>query len=359
MLLRPCFQHLPSIERKRIEMPERVVLRLNRGERPVPLPSSIRSEIAARFHHYSFQQYPSYTPFYDKLSSHIGFSKEQICVGAGIEEFIRTLTFLCCDPGQRVAVTWPTCAMYGIYALAFGAQLIKLQTNPDAPRWDVDKLLGYLSETSPRLLFLPNPGQPVETYFSLDELKVIADWCRERDIVLAVDEAHHGFGASSALEWGFIPPNVLVLRTFSKFFSAASIRVGYAVGHPTLIKALHAVRPSGEISGPSLVIASILLDHAFELEVSAKATGFVRNGLVAAINGATLPCRASGEWGFSVLLRFPSEQVVKAVGDALWNKGVLTKYGFPDDLVSSCMLISCGDAIDMRKFYHILSSELT
>lgn len=355
MLLRACFQHLYGVERKRIVTPAQERLRLNRGELPLLLPPDIQDAIAAAWGSYvpRIRRYPSYPPFYQKLYNSLGL-RHRIVVGAGIEEFIRTLMILCCDPGQRVAYPAPTCAMYDLYAKAFGLYVAYYQPHP-GKRFTVWDLLEYLHQVEKglRLVFVVNPGQPVEIHFDLDELSSVAQWCQERDIVLAVDEAHHGFGAVTALPLLDEFDNMLVLRTFSKWFGGAGLRVGFAVGQERVIQPLDAVRPSGEISGPSMVAAGVLLEQREALATIAMRIIAARNWLRDKVNGQLTGVKAYGEYGFSVLLEFESDLIATATARALASDGVHVKAGFPAP-VERGLLLACGDRAMMQEFYSAL-----
>lgn len=347
-MLRDCFKNLHKIERKRIVMPDIVGLRLNRGERPEPLSAEIQSVVSNALARRlgSLQQYPSYSEFYQQLAQYVNFPVEQIVVGAGIEEFIRILMFLCCDPGQKAAVLWPTCAMYDIYAKAFDVNLIRIKPVPGV-YFGISEFIKEIPKDT-KVVFVPNPGQPVETNFNNAQLLTLAEFCHYIGATLVIDEAHWGFGASTAfplIRRGF--DNVLVMRTFSKFFGAASIRVGYTVGPTKLIKALHAVRPSGEIAGPSMAVASVLLDQT-ELFVNyANQVIEARDWLREEIK--SLGFDAWGEAGFSLLIGYPDKESVEEVGFALAQNGVLVKYGFPKP-VEKCMLLTCGTMALAKRF---------
>jgi histidinol-phosphate/aromatic aminotransferase/cobyric acid decarboxylase-like protein len=325
-----------------------VVLRLNRGERPEPLPVVVFKELQHTLANYAtgVQQYPSYQAFYERLSQHTGFPTNQIVVGAGIEEFIRTLMFLCCDPGQKAAVLWPTCAMYDIYAAAFGVDLVRIKPRP-GELFAVADILKQLPPTT-RVLFLPNPGQPVETVFSLEELGFLAEQCQHFNIILAVDEAHHGFGADTAFPLVDAYENVLVMRTFSKFFGAASIRVGYVVGPPSLIKFIDAARPSGEIAGPSMAAATVLLDHHSFMVREARDIASTRDWLRHKIS--ELGVRVWGSAGFSLLVEFRSRAEAETVATTLALRGVYVKSGFPLP-VEKCIMLACGKLPMMQRFF--------
>lgn len=355
---RDCFQHLYAVERKRIVMPGKAdtLLRLNRGEKPFAFPQHIRSDIlAAWMRSVEFlQEYPSYAEFYESLSGAIGFPKEQIVAGAGIEEFIRTLMFLSCDPGQKAAVLWPTCAMYDIYAQVFGVDLIRIVTDP-ATELTVEGVLSHLS-SDVRILFIPNPGQPVETYFTLEELRDIAKACARHNTVLAIDEAHYGFGAASALDLVCTENNVLILRTFSKMWGAAATRVGYAVGQHRVLYPLEAARPSGEIAGPSMAAIKILMEHREGVYAEARKVAAGRDWLRESII-QNLGLRAWGRKGFSVLVELQDKVRMEATVDRLAARGILVKGRFPSP-VERHILVACGTEGMMQLFFEELRSAL-
>ena len=354
-LLRDCFQHLTNVERHRIVMPTDVTLRLNRGERPEPLPVNIQAVVANRLVHQLpvIQQYPTYPEFYTTLATHIGFPTENICIGAGIEDFIRTLYLLCCDPGQKVATLWPSCAMFDVYAKSFGLHHVKVIPKPGEEFPVSEVIAGIPSDT--RLVFLPNPSQPVETHYGNGSLRALADYCKDIGAVLAVDEAHWGFGADTALPLVPIYENVVVLRTFSKFFGAASIRLGYSVSQPKLTKSLHAVRLSGEVPAVTMSIATTLLENVKEFHAAAREVAFARDWLVKAVRRRNIP--AWGKYGFSVLMEMRSAEHAFDVRDWLEAYGVLVKAGFPQP-VDKCILMAVGSEGMTKRFLSYLEQVL-
>ncbi len=244
------WSHLAEIERRRIIMPLHT-MRLNRLERPEPWPPWLRGEVAAALARVQWQQYPDYPAFYKRLGQFIGVDPAGIVVGAGIEEFIRSIMIL--HQGRRVAVLWPTCAMFDIYARAFGVKLLPILTDPHVPL-EVKHVVEHCNVMGADCLLLANPGQPVETYFNRQQITDIRDRV-SADMSVVIDEAYHGFGAESALGL----PGVTVLRTFSKAFGAAGIRVGYATG--ARLQYLNAIRPSGEVGSLSMAVVTVLMDQ--------------------------------------------------------------------------------------------------
>jgi len=337
------YQQTYGVERKRIVMPSGVKLRLNRGERPDQMPRPLLNTIYANQRLGYVQRYPSYQQFYERLSTFIGFPAEQIVVGAGIEELIRNLMLLAGDRGA--AVLWPTCAMYDIYAQAFGVDLLRITTDPNRTL-DITEVMHSVRK-GVGVLFLPNPGQPVETCYQLGELESLANWCWVNNIVLAVDEAHHGFGAPTALPLVHKFDNVIVMRTFSKFFGAASIRVGFAVGQARVIKPLHAVRASGEIAGPSMQIATTLLDNYAEVWAWAGRTSLARD----LTRNMLVECglKVKGKYGFSLLIEAPSPDEAARVAEELASRGTYVKQSFAPP-VERHLLAAVGDPPMMKTF---------
>lgn len=346
-IFRECFRHLSEVQRHRIVMPSDVVLRLNRGERPEPIPLTIQAVVANRLVSALpvIQQYPSYQEFYDTLAAHIGFPTEHICIGLGIEDFIRTLYLLCCNPGEKVATLWPSCAMFDVYARAFGLNHIRLIPQPGIPL-PMSTIIGSIPSDT-RLVMLPNPSQPVETHYDNTDLRALADYCRDIGAVLAVDEAHWGFGGHTAFPLVPDYDNVVVLRTFSKFYGAASIRLGYAVAQEKIAQTLHGIRMSGEVPAITMNIGRTLLESTREFESSAKEIVEARDWLVRALRRRNIA--AYGRYGFSVLAELKSAEAAINTADHLEAYGVLVKAGFPEP-VDKCLLIACGSSGIVRRF---------
>lgn len=352
MMLAKRFQHLGEIERKRIVMPDGVRMRLNRLERVEPWPEALQHAIANSAALDTLQQYPAYQAFYERLAAFNGLLPDQIVVGAGIEEFIRSLFMLCIEPGDKVAFFWPTCAMFEIYARVFGAEIVRIAVDP-GDRLSLDQFIGQLPQHL-KLLILVNPGQPIDTYVTRDAVDVIADVCEQRGAILAVDEAYHGFGAPTVIAPKIQRENVAILRSFSKAFGAASIRLGWATGSPQMVAALNAVRQSGEVSTFSMHVANALMDNYPNLvgpEIAAICEG--RDRLRHRVE-TELGLKAWGQWANHVLIEHND---ASAVAGRLAARGVLVRAGMPAPL-DRHMLVSCGGPELMDAFFDELKAAI-
>lgn len=344
MLYRDRYQNLYDIKRKRIPATPDEALRLQRLERPLPWPK----EIWPPDQH--IERYPCYPPLIEKIADHEGLLPGNIVLGQGIEDFIRTLVLLSCDPGDGFAFTWPTCAMFELYAQIFSATAHPIVTDPRRPP-SAEEIASYAGIS--KLLLLPNPGQPVETVYGLEELRMIAQVCERYETVFAVDEAYYGFGGPTALPLIEEFDNVVVLRTFSKAFGAAGIRVGYAMGQHAVIQPLDAIRTSGEIAGPSLLAATKLLDNYEQIVVP---------GIRDVVNGRDwlreklreLGYQAEGSWANHVLITMETTSQMQAVVAEMKRHGVYVKGGYPAPL-DRHILVTAGPAALMKQFLAVFT----
>jgi histidinol-phosphate/aromatic aminotransferase/cobyric acid decarboxylase-like protein len=355
MMFAKRFQHLGAIERRRIVMPSGVKMRLNRLERPEPWPEELLQAIGNSASLDTLHQYPAYPAFYERLAAFVGVKPDEVVVGAGIEEHIRNLFMLCVEPGDKVAFLWPTCAMFEVYARAFGAEVVRIVTYPDHAL-QVDDVVNELPHDL-KLLILVNPGQPVETCFGYAAIREIAEVCERVGAVCAIDEAYHGCGAPTMIGVARDHENMVVLRTFSKAFGAASIRLGYAVGGPKIIGAMNAVRQSGEVSAFSMRVATLLMDR-FETDIrpGIEAICEGRNRLRERVIGE-LGLKAWGQWANHVLIEFPDRGVKHVTMLTLWDQGILTKADFPAPL-DDHMLVTAGAPALMDAFFDELRAAL-
>jgi histidinol-phosphate aminotransferase len=342
-MLRPELDHLSGIDRTRIVMPDNVTMRVGRLEKPEPWPTELVEAIRESLPLDKIQQYPAYQPFYERLAEFIGVSDDQIVVGAGIEEFIRTLMAGCF--GRKMAALWPTCAMIDVYARSFQVALNRIVTDPFAPPTILDVVEHIDPDTS--LVMLANPGQPVGTCYDAHDIRWLATYCREIGATLAVDEAYFGFGAPTAVRLVGECDNLIVLRTFSKAFGAAGLRLGYAVAQPKLKRAVDAVRQSGEVSALSMHVATVLMDRYDEFVVPSI------NEICAARDWLTAQFTADGmrAWGSvanHVLVHVGPDMARKA--QALAAEGVLVRHSMPAPL-HECLMVTCGSMQLMRQFY--------
>jgi histidinol-phosphate aminotransferase len=152
----------------------------------------------------------------------------------------------------------PSYSLYPVLADIQGAARLGLPLTSDFGLPSVEQLSeGKLWDFRAALTIITTPNAPSGRGYSTAELET---FCRAQKGVVILDEAYADFAREQALALALEHPHVLVARTFSKAYSLCFQRVGYLVGHPDLIAALHKIRDSYNVNGLGQVAALATLD---------------------------------------------------------------------------------------------------
>lgn len=344
------FKNLYDVERTRKPEDKNIQMRFQRNEKPDNWPPEFLKEIYSGFPDHLLQQYPDPVLFYEKLARFLGVPVDKVLVASGIDESIKSLLLLCCEPGDKIVYT-PGYAMYEVYSRMLRVKTIAIEYDPTrltGPEDIIEKTPEYA-----KVLFIPNPSQPVENCLDLDQLRKIAAYCYDNDILFAVDEAYQFFGAPNAIPLIDEFDNMLVLRTFSKAFGGASLRLGYVVGSEKALKPLAAFRLAHEANAFSLHIGSMLLDNfdsfvKSNIDDVCKGRDYLRETFIE----NDFP--AWGEVGNFVLVDLGAKERRDAVVAGLREKGIHIRGGLPSPLENHA-LVTCGGPDLMKEFFEEFS----
>ena len=243
------------------------LIKLNTNENPYPpspkVLAAVRNAVDGRLRLYPD---PTAQPLREKLAQLHGGRPENFVVGNGLDELLALTTRAFVEPAKnrrcstRTTVQFftPSYSLYPVLADIHGAgrNAVPLKPGFALPslaelcrdsRWDFQAAL----------TFVTTPNAPSGRGYSTRELEVL---CRMHRGVLILDEAYVDFSEENALSLAFKHPHVMVARTFSKAYSLCFQRIGYLVGHPSLIAALHKIRDSYNVNGLGQVAALATLD---------------------------------------------------------------------------------------------------
>jgi histidinol-phosphate aminotransferase len=183
------------------------------------------------------------------LADRHGVDLENVTLAAGADAVIMYLSLAVLDPGDEVVCGWPSFPSYVLDALKLGA--VPKQVPLTDHRYDLDAIL---AEVGPRtkIVYLCNPNNPTGTMVARDEVEAYFE--RVPGHVLTVlDEAYYEYVESDDYPDGIDESfaagrNVLVLRTFSKIYGLAGLRVGYGIGPAEVVQAIAKVRNAFDIN---------------------------------------------------------------------------------------------------------------
>ncbi|MEJ6607965.1 MAG: histidinol-phosphate transaminase [Candidatus Planktophila sp.] len=246
---------------------------LNTNENPFPLSSDLASAITNRVNQIStnLNRYPDRdaVTLRSKLSDFINslsgtsFSADQIWVGNGSNEIIQSL-FLAFGSRPALGFT-PSYSMHPLISKVTGVTWRDGGRLPDFS-FDVAAGLSQISEIKPALTFITNPNNPTGASISLAEIEALAGATAAIGGLLVIDEAYAEFSeVTSAVTLLSKYPNIIVIRTMSKAFAFAGVRMGYLIASSQIVEAMLLVRLPYHLSALTQAAAEVALDFKDEL----------------------------------------------------------------------------------------------
>jgi histidinol-phosphate aminotransferase len=207
--------------------------------------------------------YPDLDVLYAKIALFSKVQAENILLTAGSDGAIRACFETCTEPGDKIVLTRPTFAMYEIYSKIYDLEVTWLDYNASekGPLLPVDTFISVIRKVKPKMVCIPNPDSPTGTIFSPDDLEKIINISGEVGALILIDEAYHPIYHWTAVPLIYKYNHLVVVRSFSKAWGAAGLRVGYAIANNKLIILMHKQRPMYEIGSVSAQTIGILLDH--------------------------------------------------------------------------------------------------
>ena len=164
--------------------------------------------------------------------------------------------------GNKVIYLKPSFNMYEVYCDIFKLKKypfkLKLQ-----PKDFFEDLIKFTTKIKPKILCIANPNQPIETIIKIEELKKLCELTNKMKIFLIIDEAYYHFNKTSAQELVKKFNNLIVVRTFSKAFGLAGLRIGYCISNKKIINYLKIIKPIYEINSINIKVLSYFLKNLY------------------------------------------------------------------------------------------------
>ncbi len=212
-------------------------------------------------------EYPdsAYRALTEAAAGYAGVATEEVVVGAGADEVLDLVAKAFLQPGDRAVLPIPTYAMYGVLTSQRGAQPLAVprRSGADGFRLDVDRLVDGIAR-GPAVVWLCAPNNPTgapEAREVLEQVLEVAGSLPGSAPLVVVDEAYHEFGGETLVSLRQRYPHLLCVRTVSKAFGLAGIRVGFGIAARPTIERLERVRPPGSISTVSAALATAALSR--------------------------------------------------------------------------------------------------
>lgn len=246
--------------------------KLSSNENPyAPLPG-VMERAAAELGRMNRYPDAGMTSLYDALAAKFGLSTDHFAAGTGSVAVLFALLNAHLEPGDEIVYAWRSFEAYPIAADLTGATAVRVPLRPDATH-DLEAMAAAVTpRTKVVLVCTPNnPTGPVVTAAALARFLAVVP----SDVLVVVDEAYVEFvrdpEAARGLDVLAQHPNVVVLRTFSKAYGLAGLRVGYAITHPEIAMSIRKATPPFTVTDLSqaAAVASLHAQEALDERVEA------------------------------------------------------------------------------------------
>jgi histidinol-phosphate aminotransferase len=264
-LLRPDLQDLEEytpivpfeVLSQKLGIPVGSLIKLDANENPYGPSPKVRQALAAGDHYHIYPD-PDHTLLREAIQSYIGLDKAHILCGNGSDELLDLVMRLFIQPGDAVINCPPTFGMYAFDAGINGARVVEVSRRSDFSL-DVEGIEalfdGRPEGERPKLLFIASPNNPDGGITpGVDILRLL-----RLPLVVVIDEAYAEFSGESATHLVPEHPNLIVLRTFSKWAGLAGLRVGYGLFPLEIIKHLWKIKQpyNVNVAAQAAVLASL------------------------------------------------------------------------------------------------------
>jgi histidinol-phosphate aminotransferase len=228
------------------------IVKLASNENPFQIPDHVKNVIIDEIS--NIQAYPCSDSFYLKhaLAKKFEISPDSILIGAGSVEIIRMITRAFLNPGEKVVTSEKTFMMYRIAAVETQGLSSYIEVPMDEGfRFSLENIRKEVNGNV-RIIFLTNPNNPTGTMIPGEQMRKFIDEIPE-NILIVLDNAYQeyvtrGSDYLTGIEYLADKKNVIVLRTFSKIYALAGLRIGYALGHPETISLLGRLKSPFNVS---------------------------------------------------------------------------------------------------------------
>ena len=329
-------------------------IKLNQNESPFDVPETLKKKLYDQFFSIPFNRYPKEQPerLRQKLADHIGCSPAQLLLGNGSNELTHTLGLCLVESGVNVVLPTPMFSLYTSVVRLFGGNLIPVPPRPDL-HFDVAALIKAIQTHDPTLTIITTPNNPTGLALTLHDVTAIVEATQG---FVVVDEAYVEFSEEeSAYALLDTHPNVILMRTFSKAFGLAGLRLGYMIGHEDVIANFMKSRLPFMIDQLAESVALTLLENS---EMVSERVEILKNGCrelalaLAKMSGIDV---VHGQANF---LLFKTPENSEIIMKKLSERGVLVRNmnGYPE--LAGYLRVNAGLPEENKAFLHALEDAL-
>jgi histidinol-phosphate aminotransferase len=352
--LRPYTPIVPlDVLAARLNLPIDQIIKLDANENPYgPSPKALAALVdtaATLPATYAIYPDPEHTALRQALSGYTGLPASQIICGAGSDELIDLLMRLCLQPGDAIVDCQPTFGMYAFDASLHAARVVNVPRDHDF-ELDLAGIAAAVEQHHAKMVFVAAPNNPTGNPLARPALERLL----ELPTLLVVDEAYYEFHGETAADLVGRHPNLVVLRTFSKWAGLAGLRVGYALANQEILQHLWKIKQPYNVNVAADLAAVASLEDVAHLQTSVTQIVAERERMFAAFSDFERLVAFPSQANFVLMRVLPpgvaktnepgqrgSPEHARRLYDELAQRGILIRYYSKPEL-ADCVRISIG-----------------
>lgn len=306
-------------------------VKLNTNENPYP-PSPKATAVLRHFDADLLRRYsdPNSRLFCQAVSQALGVPQDWVLAGNGSDDTLAMIVLACAEPGRKVVYPMPTYVLYRTLAQMQDATIVEAPYDDDYG-FPTDALV----RANGAVTFIARPNSPSGTCSPLAEVERLAKGVRG---LVVVDEAYVDFAEDNALDLVRKHENVVILRTLSKGYSLAGLRLGFAVAQPAVLGVLNKVKDSYPVDAVACAVGAAAVEDQAWKSANAEKVKASRAHLTAGL--AKLGFRVWPSQSNFLLVR-PAAGDAGRIYEALKARGILVRY-FQEPRLDDKMRITVG-----------------
>ncbi len=261
----PVYQPGKPIDEVKRELGLMEVIKLASNENPFGCSSKAKEAISGMLDQISIYPDGGAVELTNAVAGKLGVQPNQIIFGLGSDEVILMIARAFLTPEDETITAYPTFPQYKHNAEVEGAKVIEVPVDANG-KHDLQAMLGKINSRT-KIVWVCNPNNPTGTMLNEAEITAFLE-AVPKNVMVVLDEAYAEYNVSGqypdSVKLLEKHKNVVVLRTFSKIYGLASLRIGYGVGHPDVVRSINQVRePFNTTSFAQKAALAAVNDEAF------------------------------------------------------------------------------------------------
>lgn len=330
------------------------LIKLNQNENPFDVPDEIKRELVEDFLRRPWNRYPGVFPdeLLEALSSYVGHPVGGIIAGNGSNELMYTVLMATVTKGTKVLIPSPSFFLYEKAVRVFDGEVISVMMNADFS-FPTENILRVARRENPALIVLVSPNSPTGQSISVGDVDRILT---ETSAIVLVDEAYIEFSEKGSVQ-GLLAKHdrLIVLRTFSKAFSMAGLRIGYLLAEPSLCTELLKPKIPFTVNAFSSSVSMKLMNRK---DIVDERIAFIKNQKNVLLRSLRLIAGIETFSSDTNFLIFRTRHAARVLFDRMLERNVLVRDVSSYPMLERTLRVNAGTEHENKTFLAVLQEIL-